>query len=162
MGLRGLASRGDGCRSATDHGPSSVLWTDTFFPYGVEVFPEAVSEHIAGGEDGPESWSVSGSGRWRDRLRSPVENVQGFWERFTTGPARVGTVRVSDPYKVDVPVALRIDFEAGPVWMVAGIPQAPEMQEVFVSGDEIMVVFTADRMRRIGFPDSEFLATRGG
>lgn len=66
-------------------------------------------------------------------------------------------VRVSDPYDVSVPVALRIDFDAGPVWMVAGIPQAPEMQEVFVPGDEIMVVFTIERMRQIGFPDSEFL-----
>jgi hypothetical protein len=42
--------------------------------------------------------------------------------------------------------------------MVAGIPQAPQMQEVFIPGDKIMVVFTTDRMRRIGFPDSEFLA----
>jgi hypothetical protein len=41
--------------------------------------------------------------------------------------------------------------------MVAGIPQWPEMQEVCVPGDEIMVVFTADRMLQIGFPDSKFL-----
>jgi hypothetical protein len=33
----------------------------------------------------------------------------------------------------------------------------PEMHEVFVPGDEIMVVFTADRMRQMGFPDSDFL-----
>jgi hypothetical protein len=69
----------------------------------------------------------------------------------------VGNVRVSDPYQIDIPVALRVDFAAGPVWMVAGIPQYPEMREVFVPGDEIMVVFTAERMRQIGFPDSEFL-----
>ena len=80
----------------------------------------------------------------------------------TVGPAHVGNVRVSDPCKVDVPVALRIDFAAGPVWMVAGIPQAPEMREVFVSGDGIMVVFTVERMRQIGFPDSEFLTVRRG
>ena len=42
--------------------------------------------------------------------------------------------------------------------MVAGSPQYPEMREVFVPGDDIMVVFTAERMRQIGFPDSEFLA----
>lgn len=144
----------------TDGGPSCVQWTDTFFPYGVEVFPTRASEHFdAGddGDDGPESWSVSTSDRWRNRLRSRVENVQTFWERFTIGPAHVGNVRVADPCEVDVPVALRLDFAAGPVWMVAGIPQWPEMQEVFVPGDEIMVVFTADRMRQIGFPDSEFL-----
>lgn len=136
----------------TDYGSSCVLWTDTFFPYGVEVFPTAVSEHIVSGEDGPESWSVSGSDRWRDKLGSPVQNVQTFWERSTIGPAHVGNVRVADPYEVDVPVAMRMDFTAGPVWMVAGIPQPPEMQEVFVPGDEIMVVFTGDRMRQIGVP----------
>jgi hypothetical protein len=81
----------------TDHGPSCVLWIDTFFPYGVEVFPTAVSEHIVSGEDGPESWSVSGSERWRDRLNSPVQNVQTFWKRFTIGTAYVGNVRVAEP-----------------------------------------------------------------
>jgi hypothetical protein len=141
----------------TDGGPSSVLWTDTFFPYGVEVFPTRLSEHFVAGDDGPESWSVSGSDRWRSRLRSRVENVQTFWERFTIGPAYVGNARVADSHQVDVPVALRLDFAAGPVWMVAGIPQLPEMHEVFVPGDEIMVVFTADRMRQMGFPDSDFL-----
>jgi hypothetical protein len=141
----------------TDGGPSSVLWTDTFFSYGVEVFPTRESEQIGAGDDGPASWNVSGSDRWRDRLHSQVQNVQTFWERFTIGPAYVGNAQVADPYEVDVPVALRLDFAAGPVWMVAGIPQWPEMHEVFVPGDEIMVVFTADRMRQIGFPDSEFL-----
>jgi len=146
-----------GVELRTDRGPSCVLWTSTFFPYGVEVFQTPISEHIFTSEEGPESWDVSESGRWRDRLNSPVANVQTFWERFTIGPADVRMTRVSDPYQVDVPVALRMDFPAGPVWMVAGIPQAPEMDEVFVPGDEIMVVFTADRMRQIGFPDSEFL-----
>ena len=67
--------------------------------------------------------------------------MQTFWEHLTIGPACVGNVRVGDPYEVDVSVALRLDFAAGPVWMVAGIPQWPEMKEVFVAGDEIMVVF---------------------
>jgi hypothetical protein len=87
-----------------------------------------------------------------------VRNVETFWHRFTIGPSDVSDVRVADPSEVDVPVARRLDFAAGPVWMIAGIPQAPQMREVFVAGDEIMVVFTIDRMRQIGFPDSEFLA----
>jgi hypothetical protein len=52
---------------------------------------------------------------------------------------------------------LRLDFAAEPAWMVAGFPQAPQMREVFVPGDEIMVVFTTDHMRQIGFSDSQFL-----
>ena len=42
--------------------------------------------------------------------------------------------------------------------MVAGLPAEPGRQEVFIGGDEIMVVFTAERMRRIGFPDTSFLS----
>jgi hypothetical protein len=74
-----------------------------------------------------------------------VQNVQTFWERFTIGPSCVGNVRVADPYEVDVPIALRLDFAAGPVWMVAGIPQWPEMQEVFVPGDELIAASEPDR-----------------
>lgn len=146
----------------TDHGPSCVLWTGTFHPYGVEVFPGLVSEHIGDGEDGPVSWDASGSDRWRCRLNSPVMSVQTFWEHLTIGPAYIGGVRVADPYEVDVPAALRLGLAAGPVWMVAGMPQYPHMREVFLLGDEIMVVFTAERMRQIGFPDSEFLAVGAG
>lgn len=151
-----------GVELLTDYSPLCVLCTSTFFPYGVEVFQTPMSEHVFTGEEGPESWDVSGSDRWRDRLNSPVANIQTFWERFTIGPGYVREVRVSDPYEVDVPVALRINFPAGPVWMVAGLPQAPEMREVHVPGDEIVVVFTAERMRQIGFPDSEFLAVSRG
>lgn len=89
-----------------------------------------------------------------------MAGVQTFWEHITVGPGHIGDVRVLDPYEVDVPVALRIDFAAGPAWMVTGSPQYPEMRDVFVAGDEIMVVFTAERMRQIGFPDAEFLAVR--
>lgn len=44
-------------------------------------------------------------------------------EHITVGPGHIGGVRVSDPYEVDVPVALPLEFAAGPVWMVADIPQ---------------------------------------
>lgn len=151
-----------GVELRTDHGPSCVLWTSTFFPYGVEVFHAPLSEHFITGGEGPGSWDASESDRWRDRLSSPVANVRTFWERLTIGTGHVGGVRVADPCEVDVPVALRIDFAAGPVWMVAGIPQGPGMRAVFVPGDEIMVVFTAGRMRQIGFPDSEFLSSSRG
>ena len=142
----------------TDAGPSCVLWNETFIPYGVEIPPAHVSDDVMTREwDGPESWDVSWSDRWRPRLNSPVRNVEKFWERFTIGPSYLRDTRAADPCEVDVPVALRLDFAAGPVWMVAGFPQAPQMREVFVPGDEIMVVFTTDCMRQIGFPDSQFL-----
>jgi hypothetical protein len=95
----------------------------------------------------------------RPRLKSPVRSVDTFWERVTIGLTCACGVQVADASEVDVPVALRRDFAVGPVWMVAGIPQAPAMRELFIPGDEIMVVFTSDRMRQLGFPDSKFLAT---
>ncbi|GLZ35338.1 hypothetical protein Lesp02_75250 [Lentzea sp. NBRC 105346] len=61
------------------------------------------------------------------------------------------------PRVVDVPTALRVDFLAGAVWFVAAIPQAPEMQRVFVLGDEMMVVFSHGKMRDMGFDDAAFL-----
>jgi hypothetical protein len=143
----------------TDAGPSCVLWTDTFYSYGVEILPTPVSDHLVNGEDGPQSQDVIAAGHMRPRLKSPVRSVDTFWERVTIGLTCACGVQVADASEVDVPVALRRDFAVGPVWMVAGIPQAPAMRELFIPGDEIMVVFTSDRMRQLGFPDSKFLAT---
>lgn len=135
---------------------------DPIFCYGVEVFHSPMTDHLVMGEDGPESWAADGSGRWSGRLGSPITAVETFWERIAVGPAYRRDVRVADPYEVDVPVALRIDFAAGPVWMAAAMPPEPGMQQAFVGGDEIMVVFTADRMRQIGLPESALLLPAGG
>jgi hypothetical protein len=146
-----------GVELQTDRGPACVLCTSTFFPYGVEVFRTPMSGHIIAGDEGPGSWDASESDRWRGRLSSPVADIRTSWERFSIGPGYVRDVRAAEPCEVDVPVALRVDFAAGSAWMVAALPQAPEMREAFVPGDEIMIIFTAERMRQIGFPDSEFL-----
>ena len=69
-----------------------------------------------------------------------------FWETFTVGP---------DTHSV--PVASRLDVGPGPVWLVAAMPKWPDLDEVFVGADEIVVVFTCDRMLRMGFPDDAFL-----
>ncbi len=50
-------------------------------------------------------------------------------------------------------MALRLDFAAGPVWFVAGMPDYPDVESVFIPGDEIMVVFSSDKMSKIGFRD---------
>lgn len=56
-----------------------------------------------------------------------------------------------------VPIAPRLDFAPGPVWMVVAMPNGPEAETAFVPADEIMVVFSSDRMRKIGFPETGFL-----
>jgi hypothetical protein len=39
----------------------------------------------------------------------------------------------------------------------AGIPQLPDPRRVFVTGDEIMVFFSGEKMRDMGFDDPAFL-----
>jgi hypothetical protein len=148
-----------GVQLTTNHGPVSVVWTDTFFPYGVEVFQEPISEHLRLGPEGPEGWPVEDHRLWRPRLGSAVRGVDTFWERFDVGPGirQSDGVQVTEARTYLVPVALRLDFDLGPVWIVAGMPQMPDMDRVFVGGDELMVVFSSDRMREIGFPQTGFL-----
>jgi hypothetical protein len=75
-------------------------------------------------------------------------------------PAADGSI-AGPAYSVDLPVALRLDFAAAAVWFVAGIPQLPDMRRVFIPGDEVMVVFSREKMRDMGFDDPAFLqATR--
>jgi hypothetical protein len=79
--------------------------------------------------------------------------VDTYWEQIEVGPNFRGGDgrRVSETKSCTVPVALRLDFKVGPVWMVAAIPEWPDHEKAFVGGDEFMVVFTSERMRKIGF-----------
>ncbi|GIE94522.1 hypothetical protein Ari01nite_19870 [Paractinoplanes rishiriensis] len=129
-------------------------------PYGVEVFHEPITDHLVLGEGGPQRVgpNVDHLGVWGPVIGSPIHGGAFHWERLEIGPSRRsdGTI-VGAAYTVDVPTALRVDFEAGAVWFVAAIPQFPQMHRVFIPGDEIMVVFAADRMRDMGFDDPAFL-----
>lgn len=91
------------------------------------------------------------------RLGSPIRDVTVWWTELNLGPATRSNGGVVEPARVvRVPVALRFDFEVGPVWFVAGIPAWPDMREVFIPGDEIMIVFTGRRMVELGFPAGRF------
>jgi hypothetical protein len=151
-----------GVEFLTGSGPVTVVWTDAFFPYGVEVFPEPISEHLLLRPEGSEGWRVESQREWVARAGEPVLAASFHWETIEVGPAVQATdgVQVADARTFSVPVALRLDFKSGPVWMVAGIPQLPDIDKVFVPGDEVMVVFSEDRMRRIGFPESGFIRSR--
>ncbi len=145
---------------STDHGPACVMWTNTFFPHGVEVFLSLAEDQLTLGEEGPESWSASDSSRWRPLLGRPIREVVTWWERLSLGPATLSSGEVVSPaHDVEVPVAFKFVFDPGPVWLVAGIPQWPDMREVFIPGDEIMIVFTSERMREIGFSEASFLGS---
>lgn len=142
---------------ATDRGPACVMWTNTFFPYGVEVFLSPAAQHLTLGEQGPESWSASDSPRWRPLLGQPIRQVDTWWERLSIGPATLASGEVVSPARdVELPVAFRFGLDPGPVWFVAAIPEWPDMREIFIPGDEMVIVFTSERMREIGFLDTSF------
>jgi hypothetical protein len=138
-----------GVQLVTDLGPVTVTWTSTFFPYGVEVFHEPIEHHLVLGEAGPQRVGPDGDGTssWGLCLGSLILGPGRWADGSIAGPA----------YSVDLPVALRLDFDAAAVWFVAGIPQPPDMRRVFIPGDEIMVVFSCEKMRDMGFDDPAFL-----
>ncbi len=151
-----------GVQLGTDLGPVTVTWTNTFSPYGVEVFHEPIGRHLVLGEFGPERVGpdVNGGSPWAPLLGSRVRGTACRWEPFQIGPSWQADGSIGVPaHTVDVPVALRLDFAACSVWFVAGIPQLPDPRRVFIPGDEIMVVFSAEKMRDMGFDDPAFLGT---
>jgi hypothetical protein len=148
-----------GVQLSTDAGPVTVTWTSTFYPYGVEVFAEPIERHLVLGEDGAERIGPDGESRWTGLLDTPVLQTTTSWERIELGQAILASGEVVEPARVvEIPTALRLDFSAGPVWFAAAIPQYPSMERVFSSGDEIMIVFSAAKMRAMGYDDPRFVA----
>lgn len=146
-----------GVELATDTGPVTVTWTNTFFPYGVEVFDDPIERHLVLNETGPQRIGPDGSSRWEPLLDSPVRHAKTWWDRLEIGPATLSSGEVVEPARaVDLPTALRLDFDAGPAWLVAAVPQPPSMEGVFIPGDEIMVVFSSDKIRDMGYDDPSF------
>jgi hypothetical protein len=133
----------------TSAGPFSVLWTNTFYEYGVEVFPDPMTSFLQQGEHAPESWSVTDHAQWRSRAGQPVTAVATHWERI--GP------QIRFKTATEVPTALRLDFAAGPVWFIAGMPN--EDGDLFIPADEIAVAFTTEAMLGFGYPPSPFTLT---
>ncbi|GAA2391448.1 hypothetical protein [Dactylosporangium salmoneum] len=144
-----------GAQLMTDAGPVTVTWTATFYPYGVEVFLEPIARYLD--EDGTQRVGPGADSRWKALLGQPVRDAKVSWDRFTIGPTmRSNGQVIGPPYDVDVPTALRLDFDGGPVWFVAGTPQFQEPYDVFIPGDEIVVVFAASKMRQMGYVDPTF------
>jgi hypothetical protein len=115
-----------------------------------------MEHHLVPGELGPERAGpdVDGRSPWAALLGSMIRGTARHWERLQIGPSRRADGSVAAPaYSVDVPVALRLDFAAGAVWFAAGIPQLPDPRRVFIPGDEIMFVFSGEKMRDMGFDD---------
>jgi hypothetical protein len=145
----------------TDAGPVTVTWTSRFFPYGVEVFLEPIEHHLDQHEEGPTRNGPDPTAQWARRLGTPIRSTQIWWDQMELDPGTRsdGTI-VSPARSVELPTAIRLDFDAGAVWLVAAIPQRPGMDHIFRPGDEIMVVFSTTRMHRMGYTDPRFTKSR--
>ncbi|MEV8374114.1 hypothetical protein AB0P21_15335 [Kribbella sp. NPDC056861] len=153
-----------GVNLVLESGPASITWTDTFEPYGLEVFraPLAIT-FVSQDYSHVDTWDAGNHPEWRGRIGASISAASLSWLHVETGPAcRVSDgVQVRDGYEVDMPVGLRLDFGAAgarPVWFVAAVPNIDEPDEAQVGWDEIMVVFAADKLRRLNFTDQPFLA----
>lgn len=148
-----------GVQLTTDVGPRTLTWTNRFHPYGVEVFPDPIERHLVLGDAGPQRVGPDGTTLWSAFVDAPIQSAATWWDRIELGPARIpATGKIVQPARmVDVPTAVRLDFSPGCVWFVAAMPRLPSLDEVLVGGDEIMVVFTSEKMRAIGFTDPMFV-----
>ncbi|WP_268871972.1 isochorismatase family protein [Amycolatopsis orientalis] len=95
----------------------------------------------------------------RDAVSTPADaDMRDLGLLGTTGTGRAGkpTAASSSPRHLWTCRWLRVSTSP---WeqFVAAIPEPPEEQRVFVGGDEIMVVFSHEKTRDIGFGDSALL-----
>ena len=143
-----------GLELSLSDGPASVLWTNTFHPYGIDVMRQPLSDYLLQDEYGPEVWDASDHPFWSARIGQLIQSAELKWDRLELGASYRNSdgAKMSDPHSIDVPIILRLNFETGPVWFIVAIPQLPAADEVFGFGDEIMVILTREKMLRIGLP----------
>jgi hypothetical protein len=150
-----------GVELVTDAGSFLISWGDRFHSYGVELFPDAIEDFFDLGPEGHEHWWVENHPRWAPLLERSITATTVHWERVVFG------IRFSEEFQpietktVVVPTAVRLDFGGDSLWMVAGTPMNDRLDRTFVMGDEILVLFTAERMRDVGFDDDAFLRVSG-
>jgi hypothetical protein len=79
-----------GVELTSDAGPVTVTWTNTFFPYGVEVFHNGIEEHLVLGEGGPVRIGppIDSGTVWRRYIGAAILRTALHWERLELGPAR--------------------------------------------------------------------------
>jgi hypothetical protein len=63
-----------GVQLSTDLGPATVTWTNTFYPYGVEVLHERIEDHLVLGDGGPTRVGpdADGASPWAQHLSARI------------------------------------------------------------------------------------------
>lgn len=127
-----------------------MTWSSTFGEFGIETFLEPITGLMEPGPPRPEGWHVADHPVWKVRGGSLIRGSMTWYEPGDRGPC---------------PVAMRLDFDPGPVWIVAAQPAWPPSKPAdwtFVGGPEVVVVFSAECMRKMGLVDEDLLADRPG
>lgn len=90
-----------GVELVTDAGPRSVLWTDTFYPYGVEVFADPIGMHLRLGPEGPQGWPAGDHPLWQARARiSELRRRARSGSTWSCGRAPIPSELSSRPWRV--------------------------------------------------------------
>jgi hypothetical protein len=145
-----------GVELATDEGPVTVIWRSFGYPC-VDIFRESITnQFVFTGREDPCRIGPDGPSTWDSYLGQPIRAARAIWETMRIGPARHWDGTVAEPaYDMELPIAVRLDFDDGAVWFVAGLPEfdlsgEPILKDTFIPGDEIMVVFDQETLEAIG------------
>ncbi|MBP8920214.1 MAG: hypothetical protein KBG85_10960 [Micropruina sp.] len=139
-----------GVELGTAGDPVTIIWTNRFFPYGVEVFREPIESFLVLHKEGPQRVGPNGPSAWDRFLGHRVIAVATYWDTLSLGASTRDGHVIEPASELELPTAIRLDFGSGSVWFVAAIPQAPDMTEVFMPGDEIMVLFSQAKAQAMG------------
>ena len=140
-----------GVQLNSDAEPITVIWTNRFTEYGVEVFRDPIETQFTTHEEGPQRIGPDGPSAWDRFLGHPVVSAATLWETVRIGPPTIDGQVVGPARDFQVPSALQLEFDSGSVWFVAAMPMPPDLEKTLVPGDEIMVVFSEETMQAIGF-----------
>lgn len=115
-----------------------------FGSFGLELYASPMTDHVIVCEDedgGTKPWTVTNHPRWEPLLTDPITDARLVW--LESYADRI------DNLTTPAPLALRLDFPAGTVRMIA----AMEMDDGrwWLCADEVIVVFNDDFATSIGY-----------
>ncbi len=117
----------------------SAIWNDTFNDFGIEIFPKPMDEFLGGTVV---AVPVSDHHRWTGLIGKKIIAADICWRHYPDTA-------------IPTPLAIRLGFRKGVVWIAAGISHNQGSSTNFQLGsDDVMVVFTQEMSSQIGIPET--------
>jgi hypothetical protein len=121
----------------------AAVWGSSFEHFGLEVFPEPMTNHLVriGEPGGPAAVSVTDHPRWAGLVGTPIVSVDLAW--------------LEDPQStLRLPVSIRLRTWETTLWIAVGAPAAwPPADTYYLGTDDVMVVFTPEFATTVGIPN---------